>query len=615
MMPDRRIDAIGKADAPHWNSLQLPKNSPNLVKIISGALSHMQGGEVMRAMVQKAGNGMFKITLNGESFIIKGLPTSLVGKEVAFIAQKSPLHTDGKTELFWIGASQLGKPNQQGLANKGLNPQTLNPQGLNQQGLKQLGLNQLSPKQPGLMQQPLSPKTGQHISLLSALPAGLKSGQTLSGRIEAIQGQQMSLSMISQDGQEPTKNIRHQMLATSIKGMVQGQSISANIMLAANNKPMLEIITPQPANQAISKTGSMPNMAALADFKLAAGDTAAAFVQQRLGNGYVQLHIQGMMVEAPAPESINKGDMLMLKMIKPPAGFQVLSVHKNAAAKALAIVKANLSINHPPMAQQMTAISNVLSSLPTATVSQMPGLPPLETALQSMTMNERQPLNGKRLGQMLHNAGAGLEAKLLSLSKNPSLPPSLQQDLKSIMLQLVNAPAGSGQYSKIISLLSELAQQGVSRIETTQALNVLAHMQGDAMRVELPMLVNQQMINVQLSLQQHHSYTPDDADDNNPSDQSYDILFALELSNLGKVRVEANISDNAVHARIYNESPTSNQFMLDHIERLESRLHSLGFEKVYLLSSQQSPDIEKQQRFDQLTNMTPASLSLLDIRV
>ncbi len=581
-MSDRKIDAIGKTDATAWNPVQSQKGSSNLVRVISGVLSHTRAGEVMHSMVQNAGNGAFKISLNGESFLIKGLPSSLAGKEVSFITHKSVTNPNGKAELFWIGAKQTGS-------------------------LKNLAT-------PDHKQQGLAQNRYQHANILSPFTASLKPGQTLLGHIDAIQGKQMNISVMIPNGKEANQNSRHHMLTTAVDGLKQGQQITVKVLSGANNKPMLEIMARQNMNLPGIKPDSSPHT--MASFKLAAGDIATAFVQQRLSNGHVQLNIQGTTVETPAPATVNKGDMLMLKMIKQPADFQLLSVQKKATEKALANLKSTLPISNSPITQNIAAMRNILPTLPAADLPQVNGLQLLETALKSSELTPQQPLNGERLGKMIHNAGTGLESKLLQLPQNPSLSPSLQHDLKSIMLQLATNPqADDLQQNRGIKALAELGQQSVARIETTQALNVLAHMQGEPIRVELPMLVNQQMVNVQLSMQQNESYESNNAQEQGDSNQSYNVLFALELSQLGNIRVDANISDTTVHARIYNDNSDSNHFLLDHMQRLQTRLQDLGFKEVYLLTSQQQPEAEKQQRFEQLKQMTPTSLHLLDIRI
>lgn len=575
-MPDR-MNIFVKSDATAWSSSSPSKANSNLLQIVSGSLSNIKPGEVIQAVVQKAGNGAFKISLNGESIIIKGLPASMLGKKVNFIIQQAGQQAGSKAELFWQGNSATE-------AKKAPQPR--------QQQLSQLSL-------------------GKHANVLSALPNGLSAGKTLSGRIDAIEAKQMRLTASVQDG-KISGNTTVTMQISKINGMQVGDVINGKLVSTGNNQTMLEIISPQRPSDNPSKLGNR-----MASFKMVVGDTATAFVQQRLANGNVQLNIQGITVETAAPSTINKGDALSLKMIKAPAGFQVVSVHKNAAVTALNSFKANLPMNNQPVAQNIAAMRTILPNLSINDSLASPALPQLDSALKASEINAQQPLNGERLAHMIRDGGSGLESKLLQLSQNPSLSPALQQDLKAIMLQLTKLQHGNSPQHELINTLRELSQQSVSRIESGQALNVLTSLQGEPMRLELPMLVNQQMVNVQLAIQQQGGYESDSADKSSASDESYNILFALDLSQLGHIRVDATISDSTVHARIYNDNPASNQFIADNIQRLESRLQGLGFNEVYLLSSQQQPEASKQQSFDQLTQMMPhaASLNLVDIRI
>jgi len=575
-MPDR-MNIFVKSDATAWSSSSPSKANSNLLQIVSGSLSNIKPGEVIQAVVQKAGNGAFKISLNGESIIIKGLPASMLGKKVSFIIQQAGQQAGSKAELFWQGNSATE-------AKKAPQPR--------QQQLSQLSL-------------------GKHANVLSALPNGLSAGKTLSGRIDAIEAKQMRLTASVQDG-KISGNTTVTMQISKINGMQVGDVINGKLVSTGNNQTMLEIISPQRPSDNPSKLGNR-----MASFKMVVGDTATAFVQQRLANGNVQLNIQGITVETAAPSTINKGDALSLKMIKAPAGFQVVSVHKNAAVTALNSFKANLPMNNQPVAQNIAAMRTILPNLSINDSLASPALPQLDSALKASEINAQQPLNGERLAHMIRDGGSGLESKLLQLSQNPSLSPALQQDLKAIMLQLTKLQHGNSPQHELINTLRELSQQSVSRIESGQALNVLTSLQGEPMRLELPMLVNQQMVNVQLAIQQQGGYESDSADKSSASDESYNILFALDLSQLGHIRVDATISDSTVHARIYNDNPASNQFIADNIQRLESRLQGLGFNEVYLLSSQQQPEASKQQSFDQLTQMMPhaASLNLVDIRI
>jgi len=593
-MPERRIDAIGKADAALWNTGHLSKGSPNLLKIISGQLSRMPTGEVMSAVVQKAAKGAFKITLNGETFIIKGLPASLVGKAVSFVVRQMPPAGKGGVELFWLGPSRASAPSmQQTAAQTAARPTADNS----------------------------SVQARQRVNILSGMSAELielgKSGNIINGRIDSIQAGKMTLGITLADAKNPTGTISHQIQTTLIQGLKQGQNFSGRIQLGLNNKAVLEILPQQMALAAVKSTGASPVPLQMASFTLATGDIVAGLVQKRLPNGHIQLNIQGISVETPAPKSITQGDLLVLRMNKPPAEFQLISAHKNSAEKAIAVVKKNLAISREPLANSMVAMRNVLPALAASGMSDIDGLAQLLSWFTASESEQKQAVNGESLSRIMRDSGAGLEAKLLGLSQqlaaNTPQNAALLHDLKTIMLQLSQAQTSNINHAGLIKILTELSQHSTARIETNQALNVLAQLQGDPIRFELPMLVGQQLVNVQMSVQQQGRESSDQTGQGSGSDQSYHVLFALELSGLGKMRVDASISDAAVQARIYSDQADVGQFIRSHIQRLETRLQAMGYKEVYLLAAPSAPDVEKQRQFDQLTHMAPASLNLLDV--
>jgi len=586
-MPERRIDAIGKADAASWSSLQLSKGSPNLLRVISGQLSHMPAGEVISAVVQKAAKGAFTITLNGETFIIKGLPSSLVGKAVSFVVRQMPPAGQGGFEMFWLGPSRSTGSTMQ----------------------KTVGRSAADSS---------SVQARHRAAILSGMSAELmkqgKSGNMINGRVDAIEAGKMTLALTLAGAKASDGAVVHHIQTSLVQGLQSGQRFSARIQFDMNNKAMLEIL-PQAAG--LKGTGAASERLETASFALKAGDIVGGLVQKRLPNGHIQLNIQGMSVEAPAPKSIDQGDLLLLRMNKPPADFQLISAHKNAAGKAMAVVKNNLAMSREPLASNMTAIGNILPALAAAGLSDIDGLAQLDRWFAA-SAGAQQSVSGEVLSRNIRDSGAGLEAKLLGLSQQlaAGAPQSaaLLQDLKAIMLQLSQAQTGNINQAGLIKMLTELSQHSAARIETNQALNVLAQVQGDPIRFELPMLVGQQLVNVHMSVQQQGGQSSEHTDDGySGAEQSYHVLFALELSGLGNMRVDASISDSAVQARIYSDQDDAGQFVRSHMQRLETRLQEIGYKEVYVLASPSAPDAEKQRRFDQLTHMAPASLNLLDV--
>jgi len=243
---------------------------------------------------------------------------------------------------------------------------------------------------------------------------------------------------------------------------------------------------------------------------------------------------------------------------------------------------------------------NLLHTTAAEALLSAPEVSALDDWLDNIRVDADTPLNGKRLAGMLQQSGQLLEHKLQ------------KQDLKAIMLALGNGQVATTPH--LTRLLREIGNNASSRIESTQALNVLAHVHNDPQRIELPMLVNQQMVNVQLSLQQQEQAATGSHGQQKES-PAYKVLIALEMTRLGKLRVDASISEHAVHARIHHVSAQARELIQTHIDRLKDRLLNLGFTQVYLITTQAQPDQATQQRFEQLEQMKPVSSSLLDIRI
>ena len=569
-----------RADATRLNALLIPRGSGQSLQIVSGQTAKLVAGEVMQAVVQKAEQtGSFKIILNGENFTVKGLPVSLAGREVSFVAQ--PGKGGAAMGLSWLGAA----------AEKG---------------------EQQSAKSP-VQQQPV--QKAQLSTLLSALPAGIKTGQVMTARIDAIEQNRMTMTLIANDSRpgQGSAAVKQQIITTPTMGLKAGQQVAINITgQTAAGKAIVEII-PQQQNHATAKAGKAEVVAG--KLNMAVGDSALAVVQKRLSNGNIRINLKGMTLETPAPAQVKAGDALEIKLTKAPAGFQVVQLHQAVSQKAMTMVRQNLSTSHTPIAQNLTAIRNAVPNIDSGELANIKGLPQLESMLKATESSRDYPVNGERLAQIIRDSGSNLEAKLQALISKSDQPQSVQHDLKAILLQISgDQNTGKVHNTELLRLITELSQQSTSRIETGQALNVLANMQGEANRFEFPMLVGQQLINVQLAVQQHEQQqNRNDQPDNN--EHAFNVLFALELSGLGKMKVDANISGNTVHARIYNDHAAARSFIQEHIGRLEERLLSLGFDKVYLMSTVQAPEPEKQQRFDELATMRPSSFSLLDVLV
>ena len=573
-MPFRRIDLLGKIDATQWSNTPLPKQTAHVVQVLAGAAGKIPTDAPMRAVVHRNPNGTFTVKLHGETLIIKGLPAALDGKQVTFMIQSAAGGKGG--ELVWLAAKDA--PLSQ----------------IEQQAEHQRG------------------QSTRHKQAAHPLPQG----KPLSATVEQVSGTTMRLAIrLPQPAGQQARSERpilQQLETKAIPGLKAGQQIQIKLH-SVEGEPTIELLTNTPAadNVAASRQISKP-----AQFRLAKGEIATAVVQKRLPDGRVLLHLQGRTITSPAPVRVQVGDMLVLRMQQPPSSFQLVEIAPRAGDKAASILSTQIGSSATPLHHTISALRQATPQSHNLPGTAQQSLANLEQLLQSWASSSDTPIHGEQLAAMIRDAGGGLEAKLLRLLQQSQQQPALQHDLKAILLQL--SKLADSQQSDIIRHLGELSRQAGARIESHQALNFLASMQGEAQHFELPMLVNQQLINVLISIEQRppfeHSSTPDEHASNAP-ETGFNILFSLDLSALGKIRVDANISTHAVHARIHNEQQQSHQFIQRHLSRLEQRLHRLGFEQVYLISTDTPPQGAQQEKFEQLTTMRPANLGLLDIRI
>jgi len=501
-MPDRRINGSSNIEAANWPTAGPPKPTSAPLRIISGRIGNLPAGESMSAIVQSAGSGAFKVTLNGQALTFTGLPPSLNGKQVDFVVQHGKSGGKAMSRLFWTGISRSG---DRALA------------------------------------------VGKQAHIHAPLHVDLKTDSGITTRLQGV-----------------------------------SQTLTTENCNLANMQP---------------------------------GETALAIVERLLGNGRVQLSLKGNRMDTPAPSSIAVGDGLIVKMTGEPASLQVLSVQQHVISKAYALLRQQAADN-TPLTDNLTAVRNLLTSIPVESLRGVPILAQLENWLNNATVGHDTPLSGLRLAGMMQQSGLLLEHKLLAMLQQNAGATAIAHDLKAIMLAMAAGQADNDKLRHLAHVFATIGHSALSRIESTQMLNVLAHSHADAMRMELPMLVHQQMVNVQLSLeQQEQGHRNAGGKDGRNEQAAYKVLIALDMSRLGSLRVDASISDNAVHARIYHKRAEARDLMQSHIDRLEERLLNLGFKTVYLVTTPAQPEQKIQQHFEQLEQRKPASPGLLDILV
>jgi len=374
----------------------------------------------------------------------------------------------------------------------------------------------------------------------------------------------------------------------------------------------LETLKSSASNQSIH-TSSIANLGALAP-----GKVITASVEQRLPSGHIILNWQQQRFEAASPEHVRVGDVLQLEVNrdnqKDRPSLRVLNLISQPKNKAAQLLRQHIG-NTDTTQQTLHTLQKIhANNTPTNNQAIKQSLASLQSWTDHYALNPEKGMDGSSLASLMRQIGQHYESSLLQHrhASIEQLQQLQQHDLKALLLQLSDHVANL-KTTVESTLLKHTAERGLARIESQQALNLLAMIQADPIRFELPMMVQGQWMNVLLSIQQDMY---DKSNTNNQAQNiSHHILFALDLSNLGALRVDAHISDASVHARFYHENDDSRRFIQENIQHLQEKLKNIGFNDIYLNSAeikQLTPATSLQ--FQQLIDHAPSSDGLLDIQ-
>lgn len=394
---------------------------------------------------------------------------------------------------------------------------------------------------------------------------------------------------------------------------IEHTAVSSKLVLKPLESLQANTTSPPTPQNNINSLGSLP-----------AGKIITVNVGERLPSGNILLHWQQQRFESPAPMHVRAGDLLQLEARqdnhsdKP--SLRVLNWISQPKSKAAQLLRQHIGKTDTTQ-QTLNTLRHVSASMiqtssPQTNITQtLPhSLSNLQNWAEHYALAPEKGVDGLRIANLMRHLGQHFESSLLQHrhATIEQLQQLKQHDLKALLLQLTdNAEALKTTVES--AQVKQTAERGLARIESQQALNLLAIIQADPIRFELPMMVQGQWVNVLLSIQQE---VYEDSSENSLSqDTSHHILFALDLKGLGALRVDAHISDSSVHAKFYHENDGSRQFVQENIQKLQEKLKSIGFNDVYLSSAeakQLNPTSSLQ--FQQLINNAPSSDGLLDIQ-
>lgn len=338
-----------------------------------------------------------------------------------------------------------------------------------------------------------------------------------------------------------------------------------------------------------------------------------ALVVEELADGRIVLDLDGSLVEANNPGGLSAGQALRLRvdLIEPQVTLQIVEPELAPEDEAAKFLRQHL----PGPAAERESLAGLQAkmeavSLFAVTHASLVRLEKLKHFLADL-LNSKEPLDTERLMRWVRDGGLHYEAKLLrAVMENPErLAEIADHDLKALLLgalgELETNRLSGAPLNAIIGQLGD--------IESRQAVNLLAQLEGHAYQLQIPLFTAAGVSNLALSVERDGEGERGRPDD---SAESYNILFLLELENFGRTRIDARLEGRKLRGIFYLDQEDSIGLLTRELPSLRETLLALGCREV-LLSARPLRAMPREQRpkFEALGLGLPPDLQLLNVKI
>lgn len=457
--------------------------------------------------------------------------------------------------------------------------------------------------------------------------------------MSAIPGIVPTALRTSGGGQLPGRpEVPVRVLAGDVSALALGERVKITILETTNVGTLIDVngtrvrVEPLPNAQAgtelfahLSGTTSEPTLAVEVrpsqtvptPIPLQPGQTVTGRVVDQLPTGNLLIEVEGIPLEALAPEGLSKGQELPLRVeqLQPQVVLRILPRAEEVQAQALQVLRAHLA-DRVPAAQAFDQLQQTLAPL----VGHQPpsGTPPSVSQLHEVLQRllPDAPLTHEQVKTLVRDGGLQLEARLAQAA--PEAPERVAQisreDLKALVLRVLHeVEAGKTQQAELRPLSDSLTQH-LTHIETQQALNLLAQVQSTAYQLQLPFFANHALTTAHIAIEPGRE-GPDHGAEGEEGSKGHRVYFHLDLEGLGQMRIDSHLTRRSVQAVFYTERSESMKELQAEFAQLEGRLKALGFTEVLLAARPLGQMAEeRRQHFERLAAGVPTNVSLVDVR-
>jgi len=342
---------------------------------------------------------------------------------------------------------------------------------------------------------------------------------------------------------------------------------------------------------------------------LAVGQEIDGLVLEILDGGRLLINLVGTPVEAEGPADLSVGQHLRLRVerLQPQLLLYITEVEPTIKAEAAQLLRAQL----PAHADAGELLEQVIARFEgdNQTLPNSPILEKLAEAIETLLSRGKLP-SPDRLKNLIENGGIYYEAKLLRAAMRDAHEAReiADADLKGLLLSAMKEAELGAHGTNLKSAIS--AQ--LHNLETQQAVNLLAQLDGGAFQFQIPFYTGTRFSTAAVSVERDGKGA---ADREGKRASGYNLLFLLDLENFGRMRIDAHVAENNLRVIFYIDRESSLSLLRQEISTFRETLVALGYREVLLAARplKEIPD-EKRQKFDAIAIGAPTSVHLLDVK-
>ncbi len=448
---------------------------------------------------------------------------------------------------------------------------------------------------------------------------------------DLLRGQRLTVTVLATNGSQVVINLQGTQVALpAILGLKPGTELQARVISVAPQL-LLEVTPGSPRAQV-----QLP--------PLALGQEVGVEIIEQLPNGRTLVGVQGTVLEAEVAPGVPIGAHVQatVEQLQPQLVLH-LSANTEHSWQSEAIRLLRSTVSHRlPVGE---SLQTLLPALATLIESSAPGEVPASTVklhnLLTTLLQNTIPPDAEQLAAFIRDGGLQYEAKLLreAAHRSPELGQVAESDVKGLLLQALKdwgkTPTGHPASSPELSTLATEEQAATSlrheinhqellfsltnhleNIESQQAVNLLAHAQGEPYQFQIPLFTDQGITTAFVAINADEKRDKEEtAGGTQESSTRYNILFLLDLEGLGQTRIEARIGSKSLWGAFYVDQPDSVTLLQTELPAFRETLQALGYDEVLLIAKPLGQlSSEKRKKFDALASGVPASIHLLDVR-